>query len=432
MLIASCQKKELVPIADHELATAWADMTLYITKHTPANSPTFASRCLGYIGLTMYECVVHGDTQYHSLVGQLNELNALPKPDASETYDWRIALNAGQASILKNIYIQTADSNKVRIDSLERAILDRLLLEEQTEALTKRSIAYGQAVAERIFEWSKSDGGHRGYLRNFDKSLTFPNLPGGWKPPLYAQSFSHHPLHPHWGKNRTFLSANALLSTPEMIPFDTAASSAYYQQHLAVYEKEKILTQAEKEAAIWWSDDPDETFSPGGHSYYIANGVVKAKQPELIKSAATFARVGISIADAFILCWKWKYYFFSERPNTFVPKFIDETWESFWPDPPFPAFPSGHAVQAGAAAQVLIGLYGNSFQFTDNAHLGRERDELRETDFIPRQFNSFWEVAEETAESRFYGGIHTEQDNNRGLEKGKAIGENVNQLNWNS
>ena len=40
---------------------------------------------------------------------------------------------------------------------------------------------------------------------------------------------------------------------------------------------------------------------------------------------------------------------------------IDQRWESFWPDPPFPAFPSGHAIQAAAAATVLTDLYGDNF-----------------------------------------------------------------------
>ena len=39
-------------------------------------------------------------------------------------------------------------------------------------------------------------------------------------------------------------------------------------------------------------------------------------------------------------------------------------------------------------------------------------------------------MANETADSRFYGGIHTHLDNNAGLEKGKEIGENINHLNW--
>ena len=59
----------------------------------------------------------------------------------------------------------------------------------------------------------------------------------------------------------------------------------------------------------------------------------------------------------------------------------------------------------------LTDLYGENFAFTDSAHVGRPRDEIRNTDFKARHFNSFWQVAEETANSRFYGGIHTPQDN---------------------
>lgn len=428
--LLQCVTEEIVPLSEQDVATKWADMSLFVTQHTPANSPTFASRCFGYIGLTMYESIVHGYEDHQSLVGQLNELESLPLPESDESYNWLLALNAGQASILRSIYIQTADSNKVKIDSLETLIFENVSARAENQATIERSVAYGKAVAESIFEWSKTDGGHRGYLKNFDKKLVHPEFPGSWKPPLFAQSFSHHPLHPHWGKNRTFLKKNAAIPTPEMIPYDTSANSAYYQQFLAVYEKELELTQAEKEAAIWWSDDPDDTFTPPGHSYYIATITIKAKQPNLIKCAETYARVGMAVADAFIMCWKWKYHFFSERPNTFVPQFIDETWESFWPDPPFPSFPSGHAIQAATASTVMIDLYGNEFSFTDSAHVGRERDELRDTDFVARHYDSFWEVAEETADSRFYGGIHTFQDNEVGLVEGEKIGRYINELDW--
>ena len=138
----------------------------------------------------------------------------------------------------------------------------------------------------------------------------------------------------------------------------------------------------------------------------------------------------MAVADAFILCWRWKYHFFTERPNTFIPQFMDQEWESFWPDPPFPSFPSGHAIQAAASSTVLASLYGDEFHFTDDAHANRARDEIRETDFIPRTFHSFWEVAQETADSRLYGGIHTPLDNQIGLEEGRKIGKNVAQLSW--
>jgi len=430
LLLCQCKEEPISQVTEQEVATKWAELSLDITKNTPANSPTFASRCLGYIGLTMYESIVPGYKEYHSLAGQLNQLEELPKPEEDKSYNWPLSLNAGQAAILRSLYIQTADSNKVKIDSLEHLIFRSLSHQIPDKAIIEASVDFGKEIASSIFEWSKTDGGHRGYLKNFDKTLVHPKFPGSWKPPLYAQSFSHHPLHPYWGKNRTFLNINQNLPDPKIISYDTSRTSANYQQFLAVYEKDKQLTQAEKEAALWWGDDPADTFTPPGHSYYIATKVIKAKQPPLIKCAETYAQVGMAVADAFINCWKWKYQFFSERPNTFIPTFIDEEWESFWPDPPFPSFPSGHAIQAAAAATVLIDLYGPNFTFVDDAHVGRERDELREVDFVARPFNSFWEVAEETANSRFYGGIHTAQDNVVGLEEGAKIATNVNQLNW--
>lgn len=431
LFAVGCAPSEKNIITDQEVAVAWAEMSLFVTQYTPANSPTFASRGFGYIGLTMYESIVHGYPEYQSLAGQLNGLDELVKPTPGQNYDWILSLNAAQASILKNIYNQTSDENKNRIDSLEKVFYDYFSAKNPDKEQVARSVAYGKSVAEAIFEWSKTDGGHRGYLHNFDKDMVHPDRPGSWKPPLYAQSFSHHPLHPHWGENRTFLKVNAEISYPEMIPYDTTKGSPYYQEFWQVYEKERTLTQEEKEAAIWWGDDPDVTFTPPGHSYYLATIVIKAKNPPLIKCAETYACTGMAVADAFINCWKWKYHFFTERPNTFIPQFIDVEWESFWPDPPFPAFPSGHAIQASAAATALADLYGNEFVFTDSAHYGRERDELRDVDFVPRKFTSFWQVAEETANSRFYGGIHTPQDNKVGLEKGQKIAGNVLGLEWN-
>lgn len=421
---------EAPDFTEQEVATGWAEMSTYLTQYTPANSPTYASRCFGYIGLTMYESIVHGYPEYQSLAGQLNGLESLPLPEADVAYNWLLALNAGQAEILRRIYNQTSDSNKVKIDSLETVFYQTFGMNAGEETMTERSVAYGKSIAQAIFEWSKTDGGHRGYLHNFDKELEHPQFPGSWKPPLYAQSFSHHPLHPYWGENRTFLKENAELPLPEMIPYDTTPGSPYYQQFLAVYEKDQELTQLEKEIAIWWGDDPDDTFTPPGHSYYIATLALKAKNPELIRCAETYARIGMAVADAFINCWKWKYHFFSERPNTYIPQFIDPLWESFWPDPPFPAFPSGHAIQASAAATVLIDLYGEDFTFVDSSHVGRPRDEIRDVDFRERPFTTFWGVARETADSRFFGGIHTPQDNDIGLENGQVIAGNVNELKW--
>lgn len=426
--IASCDS---IPneIPDHEVASQWADMTLYITKNTPANSPTFASRCIGYLGLAQYEAIVHGTSDHQSLAGQLTELESLPLPLSENSYNWLMVLNRSQSELLKSLYLQTSDENKLKIDSLENRIYK--ILKKSTDRKTaNQSISYGTKLAMALFDWSKTDGGHRGYLKNFDQNFSREPFPGSWKPPLFAQSFSHKPLHPFWGENRTFALENISLELPMYIAYDPSEASDYYNQFLAVYQKEQNLTQAEKEAAIWWSDDPDVTFSPGGHLYYITNSLIRQNKPNILTATKTFATVGMSVADAFIKCWKWKYHFFSERPNTFIPQFIDEKWESFWPDPPFPSFPSGHAIQASAAATALLDTFDDQIKFIDSAHVGRERDHVRNVEFKARSFSSIWAIAQETADSRFYGGIHTPQDNEVGLEQGAIIAKNIINLNW--
>jgi len=243
MLCAGCYDDPRRSFNDQEIANAWADMTLYITKHTPSNSPTFASRCFGYIGVTMYESVVHGYSDYVSLAGQLNGLDKLPLPQQKVYYNWIISLNAAQAEILRSIYIQTSDENKQKIDSMETLFVDQFRGNQLDPQIIDRSIQFGKSVAVAIFEWSKTDGGHRGYLQNFDKALVPPASPGSWEPPLYGQSFSHFPLHPHWGKNRPFVKLNAELPTPKIVSYNKESSSDYYSQFKRVYEKSQSLTQ---------------------------------------------------------------------------------------------------------------------------------------------------------------------------------------------
>ena len=160
-LIPSCKQENKKLPEDFEMATAWADLTNYITKNTPANTPTFASRCFGYIGLTMYESVVSGYPEYQSVAPQLNGLGGLPSPEKGVAYNWQLALNAGQAEILRSIYIQTSDLNKNKIDSLEHHFENLVKKNQRVDSIADRSVLYGKKIAQLIFEWSKTDGGHR-------------------------------------------------------------------------------------------------------------------------------------------------------------------------------------------------------------------------------------------------------------------------------
>jgi hypothetical protein len=418
-----------IPANSKGVAAHWADVTLRTIQRTWPNSPTYTSRSLGYIGVTMYEAVVNGSPNHKSLAGQLNGLQELPKPEQDLEYNWTLALNAAQASILKNLYTHTTSDNIHLIDSLEAAIYRIEVLKNDID-VAERSVLFGRSVAEAIFEWSKTDGGHEGYLRNFDTNYIFPQGPGYWSPPLFGQSTSFYPLHPYWGNNRTFVAANAMLPVPKMIAYSTDPSSSYYKVFREVYHRRLLLTDEQKRIAAWWADDPTQSASPPGHSYNLATIAITTANADLFTAAETYAKVGMSVADAFICCWKAKYTYHSERPFRFIKEHIDPAYEQFWPEPPFPAFPSGHATQSAAAAITLISVYGNLFPILDNTYEKRAPDFFPDIAYRPRKFLSIWSTATECADSRLLGGIHTRQDNEAGADQGKKIGKNITALQW--
>jgi hypothetical protein len=410
-----------------QIATEWAKLTLQILKSTPGGSPTFNSRFLGYCGLTMYESVVKGSLNFHSLVGIVNGLDALTIPNPEVKINWALSLNAGQAQIIKHIYGFTSKSNLAKIDSLESYYLVKESKGFSSKEIME-SITFGKTIANEIFEYSKTDGGHLGYKRNFDSTYIIKQGNGLWSPPLKGQSQVPLPLHPEWGKNRTFASENYTLPIPSMVDYDYKKGSTYYGYMKEVFDVRNSLTQEQKEIANWWGDDPSETFSPPGHSYYMALQAVEKSKVDIFKASQTFSAVGMAVADAFVNCWKTKYHYNAERPFAFIFYNMSTLWDLYWPEPPFPAFYSGHAGQASSAATVLTHLYGENFAFTDHAHEGRPMDMERLVEYKPRKYNSFFEAAEESALSRLYGGIHTRHDNEIGLIEGKKIGKNINDL----
>lgn len=410
-----------------EVALQWSGLQLYLLRHTAGFSPPVASRALGYGGLALYEAVAPGMPANESMVGQLNELAILPQIDANAVYHWPASANAAEAQILRHMFASTSDANKAKIDSLENRIRAGFSNESVASDVLDRSVTFGKQVADAIFEWSKTDGGHEGYNRNFPADYKLPVFNGSWQ---MTENGRKIPMQPYWGKNRTFVATNSALPVPKPLTVSADVKSQYFAQYLEVYTKNKSLTQTEKEISIWWADDPSETFTPPGHSYNLARIAIQTAGVDLGKAAETLARTGMAVADAFTICWKCKYLFNNERPYTFVRRTIDPSWIPFWPAPPFPGYTSGHATQSAAAATVLSGVYGDTFTFTDDSHVSRIRDEKRNTDFKARHFTSFWEAAEESAYSRYLGGIHTRQDNETGLSTGKLIGENVNRLKW--
>ncbi len=424
------EKKEI----SQEVALKWAKITLRFINRQAHKSPTFISRTLAYTGITMYESVVHSSTKYQSIAQELNGLGKLPMPASGKMYDWEIVLNAGQAKIVRLLWqplkTEYGRYTIVMLDSLENAILNERKNIVKDTAIISRSINYGKDIAESVYQWSITDGGHEMNFKSFDPAYKYPKGTNYWVPPIGGQSPVLMPLHPYWGKNRSFVKADAELPVVPILPVSDDTTSAYFRQFKEVYSIQKNLTQEQKEIANWWGDDPAFTTAPPGHSYHLASIILKNKNADLVVAAMTFAKVGISCADAFINCWRNKYTYHSERPKAYIQRNIDKKFTQYWPEPPFPAFPSGHSTQMAATAEVLISIFGDKVSFVDDTHQGRPKDVVRNVDYKSRSFERISQIAVECGISRLYGGIHTMQDNDVGLAEGKKIGKNINQIKW--
>ncbi len=426
-LLASCQQiAEPVKLTSEfpsQVATSWFELQLKLIKETPGFTAPVASRALGYSGVTLYESLVGGMPDYKSLVGQLNGLTSLPQPEAGRVYYWPAVANSAMAIIMRSLYSTTTPENLAAIEALEQNY-DQRYKAEISERIFNRSVAYGEAVANAIFEWSKTDGGHEAYLKNFPKGYVPPTGPGLWIPT--APNYEPIPLQPYWGQNRPFvLKAGDECAPPAPMEYSEDSSSPFYKQAFEVYTAVKYLPPEQKKIALFWADNPGRTFTPSGHWFSIATQVVQEKNANLAVAAETYAKLGIAVADSFIGCWNIKYKYNVIRPISYIQASIDPGWNN--PKitdpvttPPFPEYPSGHSVQSGAAATVLTSLFGDKYQFTDSTYV--------KLGLPARAFSSFFEAANEAAISRLYGGIHYMSSIKFGLIEGKCIGKKVNDL----
>lgn len=417
----------VAPVAEREevsaeVAIAWFDLSLELVAKTPGYTPPVASRAFGYLGVTLYETVQPGMDNYRSLAGQLKQLYRLPRTYRWADYHWPSAANAALASATRMLFATAATEHQQAIDALEQRLAARYQME--VDAVTyRRSVAWGLTMADAIFAWSMSDGGHEGYLYNFPDDYVAPLGDGLWTPtpPQYATA-----LQPYWGNNRPFVlddSSTCPASPPPA--YSEAEDSAFYAEAKEVYEVVQAADPAEVAIARYWADDPGKTATPPGHWISILNQVLEQEDATLALASESYAKVGIAVADSFITCWHTKYLYNMPRPISYIQKVIDPTWNT--PDvvdpvvtPPFPEYTSGHSVQSAATATVLADLFGEAYAFTDQTHarLG----------YAPRSYASFQAAAQEAAISRLYGGIHYRSAIENGIDQGECIGRRVIEL----
>lgn len=279
-------------------------------------------------------------------------------------------------------------------------------------------VSWGEAVADQILALRAND-------HSSDVVPYGAPVGGGWwvpTPPAFAAA-----LLPNWPIVTPWCMTKGSQFRQGAPPFPTSKEyTAAYREVLRLGRKDSADRTADQtQIALFWADGAG-TATPPGHWLLIAQGVAQQEHLSLLATSRLFALLSLSMADAAIVSWDHKYAFSNWRPVTGIqhadldgnPKTTaDPRWEPLITTPPFPSYSSGHSTFSGSASRILALFLG-----TDAIGFSTTSDGLPG---VTRSFTGFSQAADEAGQSRIYGGIHWQFDNQVGLSSGRTLAEHV-------
>ncbi len=421
----SCSKGVLLPNVYSnqkitEIVLQWNRLFLELDRYTEEYKPPVSARNIAYISFVAYETAVNSMDGYKTISTRYKGLD-LPLAPKKEDYDLAIALNSAYSIAFKYYFKTTPIEHLRKIGILEKNI-ENSLRSELEPRISDRSIQYGEAVAQAITLWSSTDiAGHEAFLHLYDPEYKNPIGKGAWVPSPDHPSL---PLLPHWGNVRPLVIDLNSLPITEPMPFSEEPGSKMYLDAVELVSLSSPLSEENKWISEFWSDDHHNlTYSPSARWISITNQLIELESPEFEKVIESYLRVSFALCDASIAAWKIKYESSRERPEQYIKRVLNKSWQPYHDSPSFPTFPSGHAAFGGAASEVLRKMYGEFYEFTDNSHKNRT-----EFNGKPRSYHSFQEMANENAFSRVALGVHFKNDCEEGLKLGNIIGQEVLKL----
>ena len=409
---------------DVALMNDWYRLALDIETDIEGIAVPVAGRFYGYFGFLPMAIEMHQKGQLDQLTAYFPQLH-LEELKAGKPTSFGPAYNKAARLFISRYYINIPYHLNKRAEDIENK-WNHKWMEELGPELTENSKSLGRDIANAVYNWSAEDKqGHQAYLHNFEKDYSPPQGEGRWR------EDDEHPmpaLLPHWGEVCPFVIKTDEYIAMPLPPYSTEHNSVYYIQALELFTISAPLSYENKWISEFWSDDVRGlTFTPAGRWISILDQFVQINSVPRETAIEAYFKVGIGLSDALVACWNSKYVYNLERPQDYIRKNIHEDWRAFHHSPNFPSYPSGHSAIGGVSATILENLFGNVIDFTDKSHIGR-------IEFLgkPRHYNSFRQMAEESAYSRRPLGVHYRMDCQEGLRLGEEIGKKINQIKFNS
>jgi hypothetical protein len=414
--LLACNRKKPGKLDDSEILHKNQDLLTNVIIYD-VFTPPVASRIYVYSSLASYEAIRFSKTGKASIAEKLNGFTKMPQPLAGKEYNFTLAATSAFFRVTRNIKVFSVDS----LVNYERDIYERFR-ENSDSATYRRSIAFGESVADAILKRAGTDG--YSLSRGKPKYLGSQGA-GKWRPtpPDYLDGVEWC-----WNTMKPMVMDSAgQLKPPGPPPYSKDSSSPFFKNMLEVYTIAKNLTDEQRTVARYWDDNPfvmehaghlafgTKKITPGGHWMGIAAIAARQTKADPVRVAEGYALTAIALYDAFIACWDEKYRSSFIRPVTVINEWIDPAFMPFLQTPPFPEYPSGHSAITASASNVLAYLYGDHFSFQDTSDLKYIG--------MQRHFNSFQDAAAEASISRVYGGIHSMNSVVDGAEQGKKVAE---------
>ena len=397
-----------------EIHQSWLALNLELTKNTAGYSAPVAARSFLYISIAMAESSHWICNDFTGFSGRLNELQ-MPKQQIQGKVSYEHIANYVDYEIAKYFFSNTSPFDLNKIESKYQSEKNKYRKQYSRKSLNK-SENYAHCIIDEIINWSKMDGGHNCWVKNFPEDYEIVYCDSCW-----VKTFPGYigALQPYWGRNRLSLLENgSICNDIPYVPFSTDPKSTFYKEANAMNEVFEKFNSADIKTAKYWNDAPGVSGTPAGHIYAIALSLSKQYEKDLKSTLMLFATLGIALNDAVIECWRLKYEYNLIRPITYIHRYISKDFTTSIATPPFPEFPSGHSFQAGAGTEVLKYFFSDSIQFTDSTNQNRV-----DIDGSPRMYKSFSQMAEEMSLSRYFGGIHYMSTLDVSLLYGRKIGK---------
>jgi hypothetical protein len=419
-VMASCQHKPKIALLnDADVLHNNEDQLTQVIIYD-VFTPPVAARIYGYTALASYEAMRYADPKYNSIITQLKEFGAPPAPEKGKKYNFTLAATKAFFTVAHKVTF-SVDTLKKYEDKVYAMYKDNL-----DDSTYNRSVDFGEKIGNLILKRANVDDYPQ--TRGKPKYLG-ENGPAKWRPtpPDYMDGVEFC-----WGDMHVLAVDNSKQFSPgPPPPYSEDPNSAYVKQYMEVYNTNKALTKEQKDIATFWDDNPfvvqhnghlmfaDKKITPGGHWIGITTIACKQTHADAVKTAAAYALTSIALFDSFICCWEVKYNYSYARPVTNINEKVDHNWLPLLQTPPFPEYTAGHSTISAASAKVLTHLFGDNFAFQDTSDLHYIG--------MQRHFGSFIQASDETAQSRFYGGIHYLNSSLVGAVQGKQIGDFI----WN-